>query len=316
MRTTSASSVSSVSVDLDPLGCYYQIHGLASFPTPLSDVVLLRGLPRFLEMFDRYRLPATFFVVGRDATGDRVGRPLLKQAAKLGHELGNHSFSHPYNLSRLAGPLIEQELVACEQVLQQLRPEGSPKGFRAPGYELSDALLGVLRKLDFQYDSSIFPCPAYYALKLAVLGGLWLRGRSSASVVGSLGAQFSSTQPYFLKPTETVGTDSLVELPVAVTKTLRLPVIGTFLLLSKALRKTLLCGMRGQPFFNLEFHGIDLLDAKMDGIPDALVARQPDLRIPLWQKQAAMAEILSALQNETEVCTLGEFSQRFRNRAG
>jgi hypothetical protein len=40
--------------------------------------------------------------------------------------------------------------------------------------------------------------------------------------------------------------------------------------------------------FNLELHGIDLADAATDGISPALVARQPDLRVPLARKLAAL----------------------------
>ena len=48
------------------------------------------------------------------------------------------------------------------------------------------------------------------------------------------------------------------------------------------------------PFFNLELHGIDLADADADGMPAALVARQPDLRRPLAHKLAALDDTLAA----------------------
>lgn len=301
--------LASVSVDLDPLRCYYQIHGLGICPEGLDEVILSRALPRFLEVFDRFGIRSTLFVVGSDALDGMAGRPLLKQAARLSHELGNHSFSHPYELSRLSRLEIEYELSACEQILDELRPVPTgPCGFRAPGYELSQPLLDVLIDKGYRYDSSVFPCPPYYLLKLSVLGLLALRGQTSASIVGSPWQQLAPTQPY--RPSRHSpnrrGDAPLIELPVAVTPSLRLPAIGTFLLLSKPLRKLLLSGMTRQPFFNLELHGIDLIDAKLDGIPTELVAKQPDLQLPLWQKQAALCEILRFLQDHASMVPLSE----------
>ena len=95
-----------VSVDLDDLACYHAIHGLAAPDPSHAGVVLERCLPRFLALFDELGVRATFFVVGRDlqrdlAAGGR-GAALLRQALAAGHELGNHSFAHAYDLVRWA----------------------------------------------------------------------------------------------------------------------------------------------------------------------------------------------------------------------
>ena len=41
----------SVSIDLDPIRCYYGIHGLGAPPAELDDLVMDRCLPRFLDLF-------------------------------------------------------------------------------------------------------------------------------------------------------------------------------------------------------------------------------------------------------------------------
>src|SRR5688572_19794208 len=98
--------VCSVSVDLDPLVCYYRIHGLGEPPPALRDVVLRRALPRFLELFEKRSQPirGTFFVVGSDVEADPAGRGRLAQAARGGHELASHSHTHPYALARMGRP--------------------------------------------------------------------------------------------------------------------------------------------------------------------------------------------------------------------
>jgi hypothetical protein len=76
---------------------------------------------------------------------------------------------------------------------------------------------------------------------------------------------------------------------------LRLPVFGTYLVtLPELLRRRLVAAALRAPFFNLELHGIDLVDAAAAGIPPALVAvpGQPHLRVPLARKLAALEATL------------------------
>ena len=85
------------------------------------------------------------------------------------------------------------------------------------------------------------------------------------------------------------GDAPLVEVPMAVTPVLRLHVIGTSLVtFPEGLRRSMVDAALRRPFFNLELHGIDLADAARDGLPAALIARQPDLRRSLSSKRAAL----------------------------
>ena len=90
------------------------------------------------------------------------------------------------------------------------------------------------------------------------------------------------------------GDAPLVEIPMAVTPWLRLPVIGTSLItVPEPLRHRMVAAALRRPFFNLELHGIDLADAVADGFPSALIARQPDLRRSLDRKRAALRATLA-----------------------
>jgi len=103
------------------------------------------------------------------------------------------------------------------------------------------------------------------------------------------------------------GQSPLVELPVAVTPFARVPAIGTNLLLAPTrLRAHWLEAMRRRPFFNLELHGVDLLDADLDGIPAELALRQPDLRVALVNKRRALEATLGRLALEYELVRLAE----------
>lgn len=63
---------------------------------------------------------------------------------------------------------------------------------------------------------------------------------------------------------------------------------------------------RARPFFNFELHGIDLADADADGIPAALIARQPDLRLPLAEKQRRFEAMLDRIAGDFDLRPLAE----------
>lgn len=302
----------SISIDVDPVPCYYRIHGLGPAPDELRDVVMRRCVPRFAELFARRGLPATFFLVGEDldigALGGRAraARALCADLVAAGHELGNHSHTHPYELARLPADVVAREIAACDAALREVarRPTA---GFRAPGYDLSPAMLAELARLGYAYDSSVFPAPGYYAAKAAVMAALATAGRPSGAVMTDPRHLLAPADPY--RPSMTSpwrrGQAPVVELPIAVTPWTRLPAIGTTLILAPAwARRAALAAMRRRELFNLELHGIDLIDAELDGIPGELVARQPDLRVPLDAKLEALDGVLAALAAERRAVTL------------
>jgi hypothetical protein len=305
------SRVASVSIDVDPIACYYRIHALGPHPAALTEVVLRRSVPRYLEILARHRVRATFFIVGSDLSAPSA-RALVRDIAAAGHEVANHSFSHPYDLARRPRDEIADEIRRANDVISAAAGT-APVGFRAPGYDLSAEMLEVVAGLGYLYDSSLFPAPGYYAAKAAVMAALRLAGRRSGAVLCDPRGLLAPGDPYRPSPVQPWrrGQATVVELPVATTPGLRLPAIGTNLLLFPTpLRTHLLERMRARRFFNLELHGIDLIDADRDGIPSELVARQPDLRAPLVAKQRAFEATLDRLALEYEIVPLREVAQR------
>jgi peptidoglycan-N-acetylglucosamine deacetylase len=286
-----------VSVDLDGIGCYHRIHGLGPVPPSARHVVLRQCLPRFAELFARHGLKATFFVVGSDLADDPEGRALLAETARAGHELGNHTHTHPYNFTRLPRAQMAEEIDRAHDAIAEIagRP---PVGFRAPGYAINRQVLELLQERGYRYDSSVFPSPPYYAAKALVMGAMRVAGRRSASVLDDPRALLAPRVPYQASPDQPYRARDgagLVEIPIAVTPIARLHVIGTSLILAPEwLRRRMVAASLSRPFFNLELHGIDLADAAADGLPPELIARQPDLRRSLPHKSAALDRTLQA----------------------
>lgn len=303
--------LAALSVDIDDIPCYTAIHGLEAPDEERARAIYERALPRFGDLFADEGVPATFFVIGRDVeVGDN--QATLGALAAAGHELANHSEHHRYDLTRRSRDEIRDDIRTGGERLRAITGE-APKGFRAPGYTIDDTVFEVLEELDYDYDSSVFPCPAYYGAKTAAIGLIAARGRRSRSVVDDARVLLAPADPYRVgRPYWRRGT-GMLELPIAVTRaaTGRLPYIGTSVALSGEVGADLLTrAMAGRPLVNLELHGIDLSDAKMDGL-EFLAPHQPDLSKTYAQKAAALRAAIRRLRKlDYEFVTLAEAARR------
>lgn len=283
-----------VSIDLDPIGHYYGIHGLAGAP---DDLACTTGLTRFLALADARGFRATLFVVGAELARPDVAS-LVRDAAKAGHEIANHSLSHRYELSRLDPGEIRREIAEAHGRIADVTG-APPRGFRAPGYTLSPAIIAALSGLGYAYDSSAFSSWPYYLAKAAVMAASRLIGRRSAAILSPFGSLFAPVAPYRPRPDDpyAAGGAGLVEIPISLTPLLRLPLIGTsFVLAGPLLSRLLLGGVAQSDPFNLEFHGIDFLGC--DEVGEGLLhAGQPDARLSRGDKEARIGALFDALRD-------------------
>lgn len=287
----------SVSVDLDEVHHYEAIHGLE--PGQGSSLVYARAVPRLVDWARQRGVPLTWFVVGRDLEVEQ-NLEAVRSLASAGDELGCHSFSHYYDLTRRSFAEMRREVE--EGVAAVERAAGvKVAGFRAPGYVVTDPLLDLLRESGLSYDSSVFPCPAYYALKVSAVAALRAKGKPSASladvpeVLRAPSSPYRVGRPYWFRGT------GIWELPIQVTRRARLPFIGTAITLGGTFgARALARGVLGEPFVNLELHGLDALDAD-DGLQH-LARQQRDLRIPWSRKLEAIDAAVGVLRQAGYGC--------------
>lgn len=239
-------------------------------------------------------LPLTLFVVARDLERGE-NRENLRPFVQDGDEIGNHSLDHFYDLTRREpAERVRQIELANERIYSALGVR--PSGFRAPGYTVTDDLLDAIGDSGLSYDSSVFPCPPYYAAKAARLLSMKLRGQGSRAILDTPRVLRAPATPYRVgRPFWTPGT-GLLELPIQVAGPLRMPFIGTSLaMLGPSAARLLARSLLGAPLVNLELHGLDFLDAR--DVPEALVGVQPDLRIPLPRKLETLSAVLELLRS-------------------
>jgi hypothetical protein len=301
-----------VSVDLDEVPFYHQIHGLPPPDETNAHLVFDVALARLEDLARSFGMPLTFFVIGSTVLR-RENAAKLRALALAGHELGNHTFGHRYDLTRLEGGAMKAEIDEGQDAIE--RATGTrPAGFRAPGYTVTDELLGLVENAGFLYDSSVFPCPFYWSAKGLALAAIRLRKRRSQSVLDTPKVLLAPTRPYRMGHPYWKRGGGLWELPVQVTRVLRLPFIGTSLTTAgPRIARALTRGVLGEPLVNLELHGIDVLEAK-DGL-DALAKHQLDVKIPLRRKLETFRVVLETLRDAGyRFATLADCARMFDAR--
>ncbi len=99
---------------------------------------------RILDTLDQYGIKATFFMVGVNVQNyPEAARDVLKR----GHEVGNHTFSHPL-VAKLDQGALEREMGACEDVLEELC-EYRPHLFRPPEGALTSSVSACTEQGDY-----------------------------------------------------------------------------------------------------------------------------------------------------------------------
>ena len=101
--------LATISVDLDEIDCYAAIHGLDPPSGDAAHAIYRRALPRHEALFADEGVRATFFAIGRDLD-DATAAAAIARLGSAGHEIGNHSYGHLYDLTRRDRRTIRDEI--------------------------------------------------------------------------------------------------------------------------------------------------------------------------------------------------------------
>lgn len=187
-----------------PLGAFYE-----------------RALPRLLDLLDELDVRGTFFCIGEHA--DRpAGRAAVQAVAERGHEIANHTHTHPIAFRSLPRDDKRREIERAHEVLTGLVGEGRVVGFRSPAYDADRDTFEILDDLGYVYDASVLPSPWMQAAKLIVR---WQARRWRVGL-GSWRQGFRTRWPHTLAFGSTPA--GLVELPLTVLSPWRFPFYGSF----------------------------------------------------------------------------------------
>ena len=139
-------------VEWGPLSDERGQRGIASGNPLVKEVALTfddgprdRGMPELLAALKSLDVPGTFFLVGKFA--ERYG-PITKTIAAAGHEIENHSYTHP-KLHTLWVEKIMRETERCNEVMANLTIR-VPRFMRPPGGGFNLKIFYAMRRMNMR----------------------------------------------------------------------------------------------------------------------------------------------------------------------
>jgi hypothetical protein len=262
------------------------------------------SLPRLLDIFAKFGVKATFFIVGKHVSAGS-NKILLKRLAAVGHELANHSMTHPAGFSRLSGRAKETEIRGCASALEDLTGR-RVSGFRAPDYDIDEETIRILETDGYRYDSSLFPTSLAAPMRIAHY--MLARGKG-ASTMGRFKLLFSPDHPYMPSPASLnkEGKSGITELPLTVTPFLRLPFYGTSVTAFGKWYFDMAFGMLSRShFINYTLHAFETADATRDSV-DKRLLHHPGIRRSLGEKKLLIETVLKRITERFNVMTAEEY---------
>ena len=149
--------LSTIQVDLDGhwVNSSYYGNTVPEYP----DDIFITSIPRYLDLFEKYGVKATFFVIGKDLEIPQK-RALVKKINRAGHEVANHTYSHIFGFRKLILSEKILEIQRSEELIEEVIGK-KPLGFKVPGYDIDIETLQLLSSRGYLYDSSVIPTFAY-----------------------------------------------------------------------------------------------------------------------------------------------------------
>ncbi len=104
---------------------------------------------RILNVLNRYGVKATFFLVGNDAS--YTYKSVLLQMVAAGHEIGNHTHTHPH-LDQVSLNYALNDIRICDEIIEDITGK-KPTIFRAPYGRSTAALASADKRPDFIWNA-------------------------------------------------------------------------------------------------------------------------------------------------------------------
>ncbi len=300
-------------VDVDGLWAVRACYQREENDTFQDDPCWREGVTLLSNLFQKYGIPASFFIVGRDLEVDEKRR----EARKLlhhGFELGNHTYNHFLGLTLKPSGYILREIQETDRALRSFG--AVPNGFRSPGYDVDGRVLRIARRCGYQYDCSLLP--TYWAPVLRIMDAFISRKwNSKKRQFGRFSYGKAPRQPYFprphkiRKPLRMPETRDILEIPVGVTRGKRLPLTASALFRLNRREKYEVFERLGEKKLPvlLLLHAIDGTDCRQ---PIVFDNRRPSLagfQLSAREKEKHLQEILEAFSDNFHVTLSGDYAR-------
>ena len=121
----------------------------------IADEVEQNTLPRLLDLYEKYNVRSTFFVLGSLA---EIRPNIVRMIYERGQEVASHGYLHDYTKAFDVLSLEEQisELKLSKEILEQIIGD-EVVSFRAPALRVNEYTPLALEEAGYKFDSSVAP---------------------------------------------------------------------------------------------------------------------------------------------------------------
>jgi peptidoglycan-N-acetylglucosamine deacetylase len=300
--------IANISIDFESLYHYSETLGLNH---PDRDRDYERIVDRFLDLFAELGVQTTFFMVGDDIRLGKLTPEVLRRMAGAGHELANHTMTHPHNLSRLSLARKEEEVAGTGRLIEDVTGQ-RVVGFRAPCLDVDEVVVDILERHGYWYESSVLPFYLKQVQELAY--GLITHGQFRST--GAWQNSFAPGDPYMPARghLHRRGSRRITEVPIATVPFVRFPFYSTihFAFGRTSFDASYAVVRRARPQFTYELHSIDLADYHEDGLAERYpgIGRHPCLRQPAKQNREFLRYAIRRFQQDYTLKTMREMVGR------
>jgi len=121
--------------------------------------------PKVLEVLERFKVPATFFLIGKHVQNNLT---LARETVQAGHEVGNHTFTHR-RLWRLTDINMFDEIKRTDEVLRNLNGV-APRFLRPPMGAFSKRVLNNVESVGYKtVIGNVYPRDSHLPSKEKIL---------------------------------------------------------------------------------------------------------------------------------------------------
>ena len=262
----------SVSLNFDSLAESY------GWPSQFDeDNAYTKGLNRITDLCNKYQIPLTIFIVGKDLENKKNFKILKKLSERNDIEIANHSYNHHHNFGALNKKETYEEIYRSHEIIYKCTGKDC-KGFVSPAWAISKNVIKSLIDMHYVYDTSFFRSIFLYPMVAKIFCSQILAKKYSRAfkIINRRDYFFPfkyKNEPFFLnanmKEVNKDDPNSILEIPVPVINNMQTPIwntVGFFFGFDYLNKKLKILLDRKKPFYFL-IHPADFLDIN-DTHPD------------------------------------------------
>ena len=133
-----------------------------------EDAAFTKGVDRILNLSQKFNVPLTFFLVGKDLENKKNYEIIRKISNNSNVEIANHSYNHLFNFGSRSEEVIYDEIYKSHELIYKCTGKEA-KGFISPTWSVSKNVIKNLIKLNYTYDTSFFQSIYLYPAVLKIV---------------------------------------------------------------------------------------------------------------------------------------------------